>query len=68
MPKYIYKPVSENVFNVWKENVGKDSEFINSWPEGIPVELCVTASDENECLNIRNLLTHNPSWKLDRIE
>jgi len=67
MPKYTLKPIDETVFQIYKENsngVDRSLEF----PNGLTAELIVTASSEEECLAIRSMVTHYPSWEIVSVE
>lgn len=67
MTKYIFEPITEVVLQTFKENsngLDRSAEF----PNGLTAELIVTASSEEECLAIRGMITHWPSWSLVRTE
>ena len=63
MTKYIFEPITEVVLATFKENsngIDRSEEF----PNGLTARLTVTASSEEECLAIRGMVTHHPSWQL----
>lgn len=62
MPKYIYKPIEERVYEVYKEHtdVDKSADF----PNGLTAELCVTADSEEEALQIRIMISDITAWEL----
>ena len=63
MPKYTFKPDYERVAALYRENAGPDIP-IPETPNGLNAVLVVTAENEAECLSIRNMITHSPSWEL----
>jgi hypothetical protein len=63
MTKYIFEPITEVVLQTFRENANgldRSEEF----PNGINAKLIVTANSEEECLAIRGMVTHYPSWQL----
>jgi hypothetical protein len=64
MPRYTYKPNYEKHVELYKQNAGEDVETIPSVPNGLNAILVVTAEDDEECISIRNMITHSPSWEL----
>lgn len=63
MTKYIFEPITEVVLATFKENsngIDRSEEFAN----GLTARLIVTANSEEECLAIRGMVTHHPSWQL----
>jgi hypothetical protein len=63
MTKYIFEPITEVVLATFKENsngIDRSEEF----PNGLTARLTVTANSEEECLAIRGMVTHHPSWQL----
>lgn len=63
MTKYIFEPITEVVLETFKLNsngLDRSEEF----PNGLTAKLIVTANSEEECLAIRGMITHHPSWTL----
>jgi hypothetical protein len=63
MPKYTFKPNYDTVAALYRENAGPDIPLPET-PNGLNAVLIVTAENEDECLSIRNMITHSPSWEL----
>lgn len=67
MAKYKLKPIDEVVFKTFSENSnGMDRR--EEFPKGLTAELIVTADSEEECLAIRGMITHYPSWEIVSVE
>ena len=67
MPKYTLRPIDAVVFETYKENsngLDRTAEF----PHGLSAELTILASTEEECLAIRTMITHYPSWEVISVE
>jgi hypothetical protein len=62
MPKYIYKPIEERVYEVYKEHTSVDRS--GDFPNGLTAELCVTADSEEEALQIRIMISDITAWEL----
>lgn len=68
MPKYTYKPNYEKHLELYKENAGDNHDMIPLVPNGLNATLTVTAEDDEECMSIRNMISHSPSWELLSVE
>lgn len=64
MPKYTFAPSYEKHLALYKENAGENVESIPVVPNGLNAVLVVTADNEEECIAIRNMISHSPSWEL----
>jgi hypothetical protein len=64
MPRYTFKPNYEKHLELYKENAGENSDMIPLVPNGLNALLIVTAEDDEECISIRNMISHSPSWEL----
>jgi len=67
MPKYTYKPIYESHIELYKENAGEDAHHPDL-PSDLNATLIVVAENDEECLSIRNVISHSPSWELISVE